>query len=187
MTYPYETPPHLASQDAECIAWELTDDSRQRWVELSVWFLHDPKMGGKPWVTRSVGHTRVAGERTRVSELAAGTLERSLKLIDERGDIGVVVAERAREWAGEHPVAVQNARSGPVSFDSDREALAWLYGQPEFFNGFPALLERDLGAGRSTARMQLADGRPVMVPLRAVLPFVDRDAFRRAAAGLGES
>lgn len=186
---PTDTPADVTAQAGELIAFASTEFSgskiaqalgRSRWTELAVWYLHKPKMGGKRWFARVSGYSRVEGEHARHTGLASGTLERALKLMDGQSDIGVATAETAREWAEDNRATVENGRGGAVAFDTDRDALAWLYGEEAAHNGFPTMLAQDTGAGASTVRMQLAAGRPVMVPLRALLPFLDRAAFRRA-------
>lgn len=189
MTQPTDTPPDVLAQGGELIAFASTENSglvartlgRSRWTELAVWFLHQPKMGGKRWYARTSGYSRVEGEHPRHTGLLSGSLERALKIIDQDADIGIAVAETAREWVEDNRVTIENARRGPVTFDSDAAALAWLYGEPdEGHEGFARMLARDTGAGESTIRMALAAGRDVKVPLRAFLPFIDRAAFRRA-------
>lgn len=184
---PTDTPPAVTEQGGELIAFASTQNSgfvanvlgRRRWTELAVWYLHQPKMGGKRWFARVSGYSREEGERTRHTGLASGTLERALKLIDGQSDIGVATAETAREWAEDNAATVANGAT--LRFDSDAAALAWLYGQPdEGHDGFARMLARDTGAGESTVRMALAAGHDVKVPLRAFLPYLDRAAFRRA-------
>ena len=188
MTNP-TTPPDLEAQGAELIAYGSTEhggagpraQARPRWTELSVWYLHNPGPGGKRWVSQSAGMTRISGEQERITRLPSGTLERALKLIDQNGELGVAVAETAREWAEDNRVTVENGRSGRLEFENDEAALTWLYGQPDQgHKGFASMLAKDMGIGESTARMQMANKRAVMVPLRSLLPFVDRAAFRRA-------
>jgi len=68
-------------------------------------------------------------------------------------------------------------------FATDLEALQWLYGNPDAGYGYPAMIERDFGVGESTTRAALKNGTPVKVPLRAVLKWFDREAFRRDRKG----
>lgn len=183
MKRPTDTPAAVVDQDGQLIAFESTAQAfgRARWTELAVWYLHNPGPGGKRWLARASGYSTREGERNRHTALCAGTLERALKVVDESTDIGVVVAETAREWSEDNAVTIANGKSGPVTFADDAAALAWLYGEPdEGHDGFARMLSRDTGAGESTIRMALAAGRDVKVPLRAFLPFLDRAAFRRA-------
>jgi hypothetical protein len=66
---------------------------------------------------------------------------------------------------------------GQVVPDGEREALAWLYGIEPGEVSINAVA-KDLDTGESTIRTAIADGRPVKIPLRALLPFIDRFAFR---------
>lgn len=180
----HRTPPELVDQRAQLIAYATTDDgARDFWTELAVWYLHAPKPGSRPWFVRVSGMTRVEGKLPRHAGLASGTLERALKMIDQTSEVGILVAETAREWAEENRVTIENGRGQPVQFDSDDAALAWLYGKPEGDRGLVSSLARDTGTGESTIRMQLKRDRPVMVPLRALLPFIDRNAWRAANGG----
>lgn len=152
---------------------------RDRWTEIGIWFDHSG--GRKPWLVEIAGMTRVEGETNRHTRFAAGTLERAIKFIDTDGSLGTLVAIDAHEWADAHRATIQNARGKAVSFADDAAALAWLYGQPDDgHTGYAKMLAQDTGAGESTVRMALAAGRDVKIPLRALLPFLDRDAFRRA-------
>lgn len=191
MNRPTETPDSVTEQGGELIAFASTkmtggvlSRARTRWTELAVWYLHNPRMGGKRWFARTSGYSLIEGEGARHTGLASGTLERALKLIDQTTDIGIATAETAREWAEDNRVTVQNGRGGAIRFPTDAEALEWLYGQPdEGHKGFVSMLAADTGAGESTIRAALAAGRDVKVPLRAFLPFIDRAAFRRARMG----
>jgi len=179
-------PDDIAAQKPELIAFATTARGggfrphKDRWTELSVYWLHAPRNPGRRWAAVSAGCSRNEGEGVRESSLIVGSLDRALNLIDQGNDLGVMVCETAREWADENRVTIQNARTGAVAFDTDRAALAWLYGEETASDAFPRLLERDMGAGRSAVRMQLKADRPVMVPLRMMLPFIDRKAFRAA-------
>jgi hypothetical protein len=153
---------------------------RPRWTEISVYYFPVPPIGGKRWMTETLGMTEVQGETTRRQMLRAGTLDRALKLIDESGDVGRIVAETAREWAEDNRLLIQAGEHKPFAEMTEEEALRWLYGQPDpGCRGFAQMLAKDMGVGESTIRMQLAGGKAVRVPLRAILPFVDREAFRR--------
>jgi hypothetical protein len=180
-------PPTLAQEGAERIAFGTTQregimGGRTRWTEVAVYYLHNPGPGGKRWVGETVGRSSIPGEHDRSDRLRAGTLERALKLVDTSGPVGVIVAETAREWAEDNRVTIENDRGGALSFPDDAAALAWLYGQPDDgHSGFATMLARDTGMGESTVRMQLrTKPQSVKVPLRALLPFIDRAAFRRA-------
>lgn len=173
----------LQRHGAQRIAFASSETERSaRWTELEVHYLHNPGPGGKRWAGVVKGCTAIEGERDKCVIMHAGTLERALKPIDDSA-IGIVVCETAREWLEDNRVMVENERGGVFMPATDREALEWLYGDIAEGDTFPRLVERDLGAKKSTVRMQLGDGRDVMVPLRALIPFIDRNAFRAAIKG----
>lgn len=178
-----------------------------RWTELAVYFLHRPLNPGRRWRAVVRGCTTYSDEQLREEEITVGTLERALKLFDTNTHLGRSVIAQAEDWAERHPnaqpaapafggesVAAEiigqgHARPGEVTIDlqpplaadaSQDEALRWLYGE-ELESAKPqTLLARDFGVGESTARMQLKNGRPVMIPLTAALRFFSRPAFEKA-------
>jgi hypothetical protein len=173
----------LPKHEAERIAFATSQTYlSHRWTELEVHYLHNPGPGGKRWVAVVKGVTTYERETNKLTMLNAGTLERALKIISDT-DIGIAVCEAAREWAEWNAVTIENGKGRPFRPATDREALEWLYGDIAEGDTFPRLVERDLGAKKSTVRMQLGDGRDVMVPLRALIPFIDRNAFRAAIKG----
>jgi hypothetical protein len=172
------------------VAHGSTRHNRPRWTEIAIYYFLEPPLGGKRWLAEIKGVSTVPGEMDRRQTLRAGTLERALKIVDESGDVGRAVAETAREWAEDNRLLIEAGAGKPFSAKTDEEALAWLYGEAGALSGrnsLPARLARDLGIGESTVRMQIKNGTDVKVPLRSILPFVDREAFRRfIAAQAGE-
>lgn len=153
-------------------------DGRARWSELSVfYFPHPPAdLRGKRWLAETRGCSTVPGEREKVRRMTGGTLDRALKLIDE-SDLGLIVIEAAKDWAEEAGIPVDRPVEPPVP-DNDIEALRWLYGPTVSESSFARMLQRDFGIGESTTRAALKNGTPVKVPLRSVLRFFNREAFR---------
>lgn len=159
---------------------------RERWSELSVFYLPEPLQDGRRWVALSVGMSDRQGERPIVDRLVTFGLERALDLFDG-SKIGQSVQSQARDWAeahfgqdydAGHPVVPQGAKPAAgerFTGSTDAEALAWLFG--------PDVSRRKmgdaLGVGESTLRQQI-DGKGVRVPLLTLLPFIDREAFRAA-------
>jgi hypothetical protein len=188
MTIDYSSrpvPPEIAAEGGELIAFASSHACwRTNWTDIEVYYLHRPKMGSRPWLARVIGCSSIPGQKPLPSAIAAGTLERALKIVQQTGQIGVIAVETARQWADENRVTIENGRGKPVEFATDQEALEWLYGQPDAgLRGYEKMLARDTGAGESTIRMQMKGARPVMVPLRSLLPFIDRAAWRRAKGG----
>lgn len=72
-------------------------DGYTRWVELSAYFLNDPKFRKKQWICEVKARSVEPGEVDRRRVLRAGTLDRALKLIDDT-ELGRIVHEEAREW-----------------------------------------------------------------------------------------
>jgi len=162
----------ISTDDAQRVAFVSSEPAGgDRWTELAVYYWSDGRP--RPWMTEARGRTTRDGERDRVSRLPAGSLERSLKIIDDT-DMGVAVKEMAREFAA----GLDGVQRIP---DGEREALAWLFGVPVDALSVNAAGEA-LGVGESTMRAALAGGRPVKVSLRALLPFINRDAFLAAQA-----
>lgn len=169
--------------------------SRTRWTEISIFYdqaAQDREPGDrKPWIAVVAGLSTEPGDTARRNVHRAGTLERALKIIDRTTQIGMVVCAEAEEWLADHPEANQGVPIGELADDivnglvprfSDQiDALRWLYGDEAFEQLTPAkLLERDMGAGEGTVRAALKAGRDIRVPLLALIPFINRDAFRRA-------
>jgi hypothetical protein len=163
-----------------------------RWTELAVYYLHKPENPGRRWRAVVRGCSTYPHETTREEEITVGTLERALKLFDDKTQLGRSVIAQAGNWAEENIVTtVGEARAigggGRCAtldpgFDGDDqgEALRWLYGE-ELNSAKPqTLLARDFGVKESTARMQLGAGRPIMVPLTAALRYFNRPAFKKA-------
>lgn len=152
---------------------------RERWTELEVYHFEQAPAPKRHWMSVRRGCSSVPGERTRESRLLVGSLERALKLFDESTELGVIAAEQARDWA-EQAGAGDGDRP---ALASDVDALAWLYGVP--VDRLPSVnsMAADLGLGESTLRMALKNGSGAKVPLVAIAPFVDRDAFVRAKLG----
>lgn len=147
------------------------DDGRDRWTELSVWYLPGH---AKCWIAQAEGCTAVEGERTKRRRLASARLERALTLFDD-SDIGVIAKAMAREYAEDRQIPVAPRDFWPVD---DRLMLARLLGvQPDDLSINAA--GKALGIGESKIRMALKDGRDIHVPLRNLLPFLDRAAFIR--------
>lgn len=63
---------------------------------------------------------------------------------------------------------------------SDTEALAWLYGEVDSTPRatFAAMLAKDFDLAPRTVTTALKENTPIRVPLRSILRFVDRGAFR---------
>lgn len=150
---------------------------RSRWTEITVYHFGDFAPGGKRWMSEVKGMSNVEGERTKTTRLGSSHLERCLKLIDDSG-IGIAVKEQAREWAEENG-HVGTKPGGQVIPDGERDALAWLMGVHADDLSVNAAAAA-LGVGESKVRMALREDRMVTVPLRYLLPFIDRDAFRAA-------
>jgi len=153
-------------------------DGRGRWTELAVYHFADGMLGGKVWVAEIRACSAREGERTKTRRLHSASLERALGLFDD-SDLGRAVSEAAREYAEDEGIA--GRRPGrQVIPDDDRAALAWLFGldSPDALS--LRAVGKALGKGESTMRQALAGGREVMIPLRALLPFVDRIAFQKA-------
>lgn len=61
----------------------------------------------------------------------------------------------------------------------DLAVLEALYGELDpGRTAYPGMVQEDFGIQESTVRMALKRGTRVEVPLRAILPFVDVQAFR---------
>lgn len=147
-----------------------------RWSELSVYYDPTPKVPGKRWIAISRGLSTYRGETTKEEAIQVGTLERALKLFRSDSQLGRIVITQAEDWA---ETEWSTHAPATLSFGSDDAALRWLYGD-EVDQVTPAgLLKRDFGAGESTVRAAIADGRPIKVPFLAIARFVDREAFRR--------
>lgn len=151
----------------------------QRWTELAVYYDPAPAIIGKPWIAVARGCSTHPGERTREEKIQVGTLKRALGMFDEGSPLFRSVAAQAEDWAETNLPGLRNG-AAPREFANQEEALRWLYGD-ELEGAKPqTLLARDFGAGESTVRAALADGRDIKIPLLAALRFIDRDAFRRA-------
>lgn len=170
--------PEIDMSKATRVAYaDTTHLGRDRWSELSVYYLPEAVDGGKRWVALSVGMSKRPGEKPITDKLVTFGLDQALKLFDD-SPIGVKVKAEARDWeqhhfggddvAG-HPIARQAAK-----FDgsSDEEALAYLFGDKLPRSRQAAAL----GLNESTLRQQLG-GKGVRVALLSVLPFIDREAF----------
>jgi hypothetical protein len=200
----------LAAAKAERIAFASTkDDGRDRWTELAVYYLHQPPVRGRQWLSEALGCSIVQGERTRMRRLYLSSLDRALKLFED-SDIGVIVTEEARDWA-EHnrspwkdalergaarfgtgpariltenkdpPTAIGQAWLDHNAPETDADALAWLYGETDSSKAtYPAMLARDMGMSANAITTALREGKPVRVPFLKLVPFLNRDAFRAA-------
>jgi hypothetical protein len=147
-------------------------DGRERFTVLNVWYVPDHS---RPWVAEALGVSTLPGEVTKTRRLASASLERAMRLLDD-SDLGVIVKEGAREWAQEHGAPV--LPRGGLSAACDREALALLFGVGiEAVSISAAAVAFNMG--ESTLRMSMKDGRDIRVPLRRLLPYLDRAAFRR--------
>jgi len=193
---------HIPLDKATRIAFASSkSDGFTRWTELAVYYLNMPEFGRKQWLTESKGCSVEPGEVTKRRAIQTGTLARGLKaLIDMESDLGRIVTAEAEEWEEEnfarpsHVTVWQGPLKDasdsviakyfdPPSFETDLEALQWLYGNPDAGVTWPRMIERDFGIGESTTRAALKNGTPVKVPLRAVLKWFDREAFRRDRKG----
>jgi hypothetical protein len=194
---------HIPLDKATRIAFASSkSDGFTRWTELAVYYLNMPEFGRKQWLSEAKGCSTEPGEVTKRRALQAGTLARALQLIDTGTDLGRIVQAEAEEWEEEnfarpspekvtvsqgpvHDVTVSVIAKyfDPPSYETDLEALQWLYGNPDAGVTWPRMIERDFGIGESTTRAALKNGTPVKVPLRAVLKWFDREAFRRDRKG----
>lgn len=172
------------SPQAELVAsFSSKADGRDRWTELELFF--DPGVDGKKvWRAVSKGCSSRRGEVTKNRELAAGTVDRAMKLFDPDTDAGRIMQAQVDDW-----MDANSDRAGrvlmkgvepPVLCMDDQAALRQLFGTDTTLKS----QAEALGLGESTLRMQLKDGKDVRVALRAILPFVDIAAFRRAR-GIG--
>lgn len=159
----------IKTDDAAVAAFVSSEPAGgDRWTELTVFHWGDGRK--RPWMAEARGRSIREGERDRVSRLPAGTLERALKIFDDT-DMGIAVKEMAREFSEGLPV-----RGIPTD---EREALAWLFGIPvDQLKLYAA--GKALDTGESTMRQALTAGREVRVPLRVLLPFINRAAFQAA-------
>jgi hypothetical protein len=163
---------------ARCVAYASSEaDGRGRWTMLAVYHHPQGAFGGKCWVSEIAAHSSREGERTKVRRLASASLERALSPIED-SDLGIAVKAAAREYAEDHGLPLRKPGRQVVP-EGEREALAWLFGVEPGELSLNAAAKA-LGKGESTMRQALAGGREVMVPLRALLPFIDREAFRAA-------
>jgi hypothetical protein len=152
-------------------------DGRGRWTELAVYHFADGMLGGKVWVSEIKACSAREGERTKTRRLHSASLERALGLFDD-SDLGRAVSEAAREYAEDEGIA--GRRPGrQVIPDTDRDALAWLYGVPDYDVSIREAA-RALGANEATMRAAIMANRPIKISLSALLPFVDRIAFQKA-------
>lgn len=171
-------PSKIDLTDAHCVVFATSEpDRRSRWTEISVWHHPQGAFGGKCWISEIAACSAVEGERTKVRRLASASLERALSPIED-SDLGIGVKEAAREYAEDHGLPLRKPGRQVVP-EGEREALAWLFGVEPGELSLNAAAKA-LGKGESTMRQALAGGREVMVPLRALLPFIDREAFRAA-------
>jgi hypothetical protein len=150
-------------------------DGLERWTELRVY--HMP-LARRSWVAEALGCSVVPGEKTRTSRLASASLDRACRLFTD-SDLGIAVTEMAREYAEENCARVT---APGTSATNDRDALALLFGVSADEVSASAAA-RAFEMGESSIRMALRDGRDIRVPLRTLLPFIDRAAFRRARGG----
>lgn len=156
-------PMTLDLTDAQLVARASTEhDGRPRWTVLSVYRL------GDLFIAQSEGMSSIPGERTKTRRIASVKLERALKLFEE-SDLGLAVAETAREWEETR----NDPPRKPWKVYNDATALEELYGGPE--RSWAGKLAADFGVGESSVRMSLKNGTPVKVPLAMVMPFLDLD------------
>lgn len=154
-------------------------DGRDRWTELELWFDAD-RPGQKKWLAVSRGCSDRAGEVDKLRELEAGTMSRALTMFDPNTTAGRAMHAEALDWLDANRALVERPPAYQPLVMDDQAALARLFG-----DGATLKAQADaLGLGESTLRMQLKEGKDVRVALRALLPFVDIEAFRRAK-GLG--
>lgn len=99
-----------------------------------------------------------------------------------------------KTWAIEHPILQPGDPVPPVNVErlfppivagelpeSDPAALEWLYGETDGGKAtFASMLAKDFDLAPRTVTTALAQGTDIRVPLRAVLPWFDRMAFRAA-------
>lgn len=171
-------PTKIDLTDARRVAFASSEtDGRGRWTVLAIYHHPQGAFGGKCWVSEIGAYSNRPGERTKIRRMASASLERALSPIED-SDLGIAVKEAAREYAEDHGLPVRKPGRQVVP-EGEREALAWLFGcEPGDLSLNAAA--KALGKGESTMRQALAGGREVMVPIRALLPFIDREAFRAA-------
>jgi hypothetical protein len=171
-------PSKIDLTNARRVAYASSEaDGRGRWTELSVWHHPQGAFGGKCWISQIDACSSREGERTKTRRLASASLARALEPIED-SDLGLAVKAAALEYAEDNGLPLRKPGRQVVP-DGEREALAWLFGIDAADLSLRAA-GKALGKGESTMRQALASGREVMVPLRSLLPFVDRQAFQAA-------
>jgi hypothetical protein len=181
---------------AERIAFASSapDDNRfARWTELAVYF--DREDDRRPWIAVVRGCSNHPREKLREEVVRVGTLERAMKLFDDRSPLYRSVAVQAEEWRSDQ--VVEDMEKGPISAEilgtelqasperftgtTQDEALDYLFG-PLLESAKPqTLVERVFEIGESSVRMQIVQKRDIKIPLRTAARYMDRDAVRRAA------
>lgn len=192
------TAQHIDMTGALSVASIATGTGRaQRWTELEIFYLPGRYAGARglprPWVLETRGMSKVPGEETRTRRVAVGSLERLLRIVGQDHYNGRVLADFANDWAREHRAILDADRAqhgaAPLPMPAtDTDALEWLYGQPDSAEGraqptYASMFADDFGVARRTVETALQKGTDIRVPLRAILPFIDRAAFRASREG----
>lgn len=131
----------------------------------------------RDWEETETGRQTYAHAEAIFSEARTSAATR----LSDLGDTGIQQKITDLLSSGDNVPAEAMARLGihPPVPDSDADALAWLYGEPDGGKAtFASMLARDFDLAPRTVTTALKEGTPIRVPLRAVLRFFDRDAFR---------
>lgn len=162
-------PMNIDLTDAECIA-NVTSrhDGRPRWTVLSVYRLADQ------YIAQVEAKSTVEGERTKTRRVARVSLDHALRFFDD-SDLARGVCAMAHDWAEQNHPANKAW--------TDEQALAAIYGaEPSGRKGFSGLVAADFGVSESTVRTAIAGGKPIKVPLAAVMPFLNIGELAAARA-----
>lgn len=167
---------------AERVAYADTKHlGRERWSELSVYYLHEPTEDGKCWLAVSLGMSKRNGEKTLTDRLCTFNLEMALSLFDESA-IGRQVKAQARDWAMHRPSPAPAANGHSFAGSSDEEALTWLFGPSFSMRGAAEAFNMN----ESTLRMALRNRTQVRIPIQIAARYFDRERFladQKAARG----
>lgn len=153
---------------------------KPRWTELEVYYRPD---ASAPWVVRSIGRSRAAGQTDLVSQAAFYDLDMALSWFADSA-LRRQVAATARGWRnGRQMVQPRPAPDAPL-----RAVFAWLYGVDE--TDVPtARVADDFGLPRRTVqdvfkRQATGDpGSPWAGALARALRLVDPSRFAEVARG----
>lgn len=170
----------IASEQAR----EWNDERTEAAVKAAVWDAINNGIISTPGVESEPGPNDIfpaPGDYIRATASALGKTYDEVATDLERAafarDVDVVraAAQNGRLVDKDGKTVYDHHRT--FTFATDKEALAWLYGEDA--TDLPRKLQRDFGIGESTVRAALKNETPVKVPLRSVLRWFDREAFRR--------